>query len=88
MKLYKLFAILTFLIQFFGLMSSIYFFIKIFLSKVENKLIYFIMVPSYSILFHGILTHYIPRYSQPLIPVVYIFFMILVYQLIINKKKI
>ena len=87
-KLYKLFAILTFLIQFFGLMSSIYFFIKIILSKVENKLIYFIMVPSYSILFHSILTHYIPRYSQPLIPVVYIFFMILVYQLIINKKKI
>ncbi len=86
-SIYKVFALITFFTQFFGLLFVLFFFIKYFFSKKEYKYIYFIMAPAFSIIFHSVLTHYIPRYSQPLIATTYVFLGILLYQLITKKKK-
>lgn len=87
-KIYKVFALITFIIQFFGLLFMLCFFIKYLFSKKNYSYIYFIIAPAYSIFFHSVFTHYIPRYSQPLAAVAYIFLAILLYRIMKDKKKI
>jgi hypothetical protein len=84
---YKFFALLTFIVQFISLFFIIFSFLKYILNNDNNRYLYFIMLPSYSIIFHGVLTHFIPRYSQPLISTAYIFLGILLYELIYKKFK-
>ena len=85
-KLYKSLAIMTFFAQFFGLLFLLYYFVKFIFNDINIKYVYLIMVPTYSIVFHSLLTHYIPRYSQPLMATAYVFLGILLYELIYKKN--
>ena len=81
---YKFFALLTFIVQFISLFFIIYSFLKYIFNNDNNRYLYFIMLPSYSIIFHGVLTHFIPRYSQPQFQL-HIYFWYFAYELIIRN---
>ena len=84
--IYSIFAITTFILQIVSLSLLIFIFLKNFFIKKKNTFIYFIAAPAYSIIFHSAFTHYIGRYSEPLIAIAFVFLMIFLYQLIQKKK--